>query len=312
MEKVLVTIKCMVFNQEPYLRECFDGFLIQKTKFPFEVIVHDDASTDGSKAIIQEYASKYPSIFKPLYETENQYSKVGFFGIIKMMNQHIHGKYVAICEGDDYWIDPCKLQKQVDYLERNLECGLVYTQSFQLDQKINKQNRGWSRQSSFYEMLINDNPICTPTTLFRCSLYKQYFDDIEIDDSWKMADLPLWLYLAYKSDIKFLDETTTVYRSLPQSASHSENIKHLMSFLNSDLRIRLYIANKFNSVNYLKRIVNYNINALFKLSVRFDKNISVYILKVAARNHYFSAKILLKSLLYSFSFGRKYHKHKYQ
>lgn len=312
MEKVLVTIKCMVFNQEPYLRECFDGFLIQKTKFPFEVIVHDDASSDGSKAIIQEYASRYPAIFKPIYETENQYTKVGFFGIIKIMNQYIHGKYVAICEGDDYWIDPYKLQKQVDYFESHPLCGLVYTQAYQLDQISRKYDIGWSKQSCFNDMLISDNPVCTPTTLFRYELYLQYLKNLEIDVSWKMADLPLWLYLAYKSDIKFLDETTTVYRSLPQSASHSEDIKHLMSFLNSDLRIRLYIANKFKSVNYLKRIVNYNINALFKLSVRFDKNISVYILKVAARNHYFSAKLLFKSLLYSFSFGRKYHKHKYQ
>lgn len=309
---ILVTVKCMVYNQEPYLRECLEGFVLQQTNFPFEVIIHDDASTDGSRGIIEEYVSKYPKIFRPIYETENQYNKVGFVGIIKMMNKYIRGKYVAICEGDDYWIDSCKLQKQVDYLESHPHCGLVYTQAYQLEQVSHKYYTGWSKQSCFKDILTSDNPICTPTTLFRYDLYKQYLGDVEFDVSWKMADLPLWLYLACKSDVKFLSDITTVYRSLPQSASHSDNIEKIISFLDSDLQIRRYIATRLCNRKYIRKIVRFNINALFKLSVRFDKNISCYILKVAFRNKYVSLSLIMKSLFYSVSFGRKYHKLKYQ
>ena len=114
----LVSIRCTVYNHEPFLRQCLDGFVMQKTTFPFEAIVHDDASTDGSAAIIREYAEKYPDIIKPIYETENQYSK-GDGSLDRVMAAAIHpnAKYIALCEGDDYWTDPHKLQLQVDFLE---------------------------------------------------------------------------------------------------------------------------------------------------------------------------------------------------
>lgn len=114
----LVSIRCTVYNHEPFLRQCLDGFVMQQTTFPFEAIVHDDASTDGSAAIIREYAEKYPDIIKPIYETENQHSKHdGSIGRIMDAAIHPSAKYIALCEGDDYWTDPHKLQIQVDFLE---------------------------------------------------------------------------------------------------------------------------------------------------------------------------------------------------
>ena len=114
--EITVTIRCIVFNHEPYLRQCLDGFIEQKTNFKFEVWVHDDASTDGSAAIIKEYAEKYPDIIKPYFEKENQYSKHdGSFQRITYSPKYLRGKYIALCEGDDYWIDSSKLQKQVDF-----------------------------------------------------------------------------------------------------------------------------------------------------------------------------------------------------
>ena len=112
----LVTIQCLTYNHEPYIRQCLEGFVMQQTDFCFEVIVHDDASTDGTANIIREYAEKYPNIIKPILERENQWSKKDG-SLERIMNEHTHGKYVAFCEGDDYWIDPYKLQKQVDFLE---------------------------------------------------------------------------------------------------------------------------------------------------------------------------------------------------
>lgn len=114
----LVSIRCTVYNHEPYLRQCLEGFVMQQTSFLFEAIVHDDASTDGSAAIIREYAEKYPDIIKPIYETENQYRKGTILGILDAAI-HPSAKYIAICEGDDYWTDPHKLQLQVDFLEEH-------------------------------------------------------------------------------------------------------------------------------------------------------------------------------------------------
>lgn len=120
-DSIMLTIHCLVYNHESYIRQCLDGFVKQKTNFLFEAIVHDDASTDHSVDIIREYAQKYPNIIKPIFETENQYSKQNG-SIRKVLDVHTKGKYVAKCEGDDYWIDPYKLQKQVDFLESHPEC----------------------------------------------------------------------------------------------------------------------------------------------------------------------------------------------
>lgn len=114
-----------MYNHEPFLRQCLDGFVMQQTNFPFEAIVHDDASTDGSAAIIREYAEKYPDIIKPIIETENQYSKHDG-SIRRIMDAHTRGKYVAYCEGDDYWTDPLKLQKQVDFLESHPDYSMCF------------------------------------------------------------------------------------------------------------------------------------------------------------------------------------------
>ncbi len=144
----IVVIRCTVYNHEPYLRDCLDGFVMQQTNFPFVAIVHDDASTDNSAAIIREYEEKYPNIIKPIYETENHYSKQdGSLG--RIMNAAIEAtgaKYVAMCEGDDYWTDPLKLQKQVDFMEANpgyVLCCHRY--------KIYNQNDGtWDRDTAAY------------------------------------------------------------------------------------------------------------------------------------------------------------------
>lgn len=116
---VMVSIECITYNHEHFIREALDGFLMQKTNFRFEVIVHDDASTDNTAAIIMEYAEKYPNIIKPILEKENIYPKDHGATIVKTVIKALRGKYVAICEGDDYWIDPNKLQKQIDFMERH-------------------------------------------------------------------------------------------------------------------------------------------------------------------------------------------------
>ncbi len=121
-EKSQVVTICLVYNHEAYLRKCLDGFVRQKTSFNNVVLVHDDRSTDGSASIIREYASRYPDIIFPMIEIENQYS-LGV-PILRNLIHVIKSKYMAICEGDDYWCDPHKLQKQYEYMEENSECSL--------------------------------------------------------------------------------------------------------------------------------------------------------------------------------------------
>lgn len=121
----LVSISCITYNHVKYIRDAIEGFLMQKTTFPIEILIHDDASTDNTATIVREYEVKYPQLIKPIYQTENQYSKKdGTIG--RIQRGRARGKYYATCEGDDYWTDPLKLQKQVEYLEENTDCSLCF------------------------------------------------------------------------------------------------------------------------------------------------------------------------------------------
>ena len=115
-DDVVVSVLCTAYNHEKYIRSALDGFVNQKTNFRYEVLINDDASTDHTAAIIAEYEAKYPDIIKPVYQTENQYSK-GVHIFQTILFPIAKGKYIAVCEGDDYWCDENKLQKQVDFLE---------------------------------------------------------------------------------------------------------------------------------------------------------------------------------------------------
>jgi glycosyltransferase involved in cell wall biosynthesis len=117
INKPVVSVLCHTYNQKNYVEDAFRGFLVQKTDFAFEVIVHDDASTDGTSDIINEYATRFPKIFKPIIQTENQHSQGKKPHLLS--SAYAKGEYCALCEGDDFWIEPEKLQQQVNYLKRN-------------------------------------------------------------------------------------------------------------------------------------------------------------------------------------------------
>ncbi len=131
----LVSISCITFNHAPYIRDALEGFLMQRTSFPIEILIHDDASTDGTADILREYQGKHPDLILPVYQSENQYSR-GVRGINARFNfSRARGKYIAICEGDDYWTDPLKLQKQVDFLENNPEYVMCYHDAIIVDEQ---------------------------------------------------------------------------------------------------------------------------------------------------------------------------------
>lgn len=124
MNQPLVSICCLSFNHSTYIRRCIEGFLMQQCDFEFEVLIHDDASTDGTADIIRGFEKRNQDKIKPIYQNINQYSK-GINPTFEYNFPRAKGKYIAMCEGDDYWTDPLKLQKQVDFLENNLEYSFV-------------------------------------------------------------------------------------------------------------------------------------------------------------------------------------------
>mgnify|MGYP000882014727 CR=1 FL=1 len=173
----LVSICSITYNHEPFIRECLEGFLMQKTTFPVEIIIHDDASTDKTAEIIKEYELKYPNLFKPIYQVENQFSKKQGSIYARFVYPKVIGKYIALCEGDDYWIDPLKLQKQVDFLEANPEYVLTshqyaiydYEKQIYIDnsqRKLFKKNNGLSFNQSY---ALNHDVTKTLTLLYRYS-----------------------------------------------------------------------------------------------------------------------------------------------
>src|SRR5690606_29817302 len=119
-ESPIVSIICYAYNHEKYIKDALNGFVMQKTEFPFEIIIHDDASSDKTADIIREFEREYPHILKPIYQTINQYS-IEKGKVTRICYEAAKGKYIALCEGDDYWTDPLKLQKQVDFMESNPE-----------------------------------------------------------------------------------------------------------------------------------------------------------------------------------------------
>jgi len=124
MSEPLVSIACITYNHEKYIADAIEGFLMQETSFPIEVLIHDDASTDRTAEIIRSYEKNYPDLIKPIYQTENQYSQGKRPSSFNL--KRAKGKYIALCEGDDYWIDPHKLQKQIDAMEEHPECNMCF------------------------------------------------------------------------------------------------------------------------------------------------------------------------------------------
>ncbi len=231
MSTPLVAIKCTVYNHEPYLRECLDGFVMQQTDFPFVAIVHDDASTDKSADIIREYAAKYPDIIKPYYETENQYSRGT---LSKVMNEAVdatEAKYIALCEGDDYWTDPKKLQKQVDFLETHPEYGFVGTQC-RVIPNVKQQNvsdeilskpigkeGNWVLYGNVIEVAVYGPVASTNTLLFR------YNSVVKNRIECALGDYSLEALLASLYGFALLNEVCSVYRKHEGGLSNSRSTK---------------------------------------------------------------------------------------
>lgn len=250
----VVAIICTAYNHEPYIRKCLEGFVVQKTNFSFVAIVHDDASNDKTASIIREFEDKYPDIIVPIYEVENQYSKHDgqLHAIIERELNRISPKYIAICEGDDYWDDPYKLQKQVDTMEADKTISLCYTKSKSHSTTQNEFVKvRHTKCRDFRTFLLYDETI-TLTALMKYDQYKAYYADIQPEKrNWLMGDTPLWLWLSKNGTIAPLDIITGVYNAHEGSVSRSGAYRDRVRFNKSALDIRLFFVDKYNDCHDL-------------------------------------------------------------
>lgn len=248
----MVSVCCLTYNHEKYIRDALEGFVSQKTNFAYEVWIHDDASTDKTASIIKEYEKKYPYIIKTIYESENQYSQ-GVNIMKKYMYPKFSGKYVAICEGDDYWCDIHKLQKQVDFMESHIDYSACVHNTKLLDQRNGKEKlfntslidmdldfekviMDWGTQFHTSSVLCRKELVCVPEEMERSDI----------------GDYPLAIYLMLMGSVRYLHEVMSVYRQWIEGSWTSR------TYLNSTQQE--VIALQQREIEYDERIEKYFIN----------------------------------------------------
>lgn len=220
-QEIAVSIICNAYNHEKYIRKALDSFVNQKATFKFEVLVHDDASTDSTADIIREYEEKYPDIVKPIYQIENQYSKMlGTIG--KLQAARARGKYIALCEGDDYWIDENKLQKQFDALENNRSCYFCVCGTNIVNEDETFTGKSFPKvsveegiiPSAEFMSIIKGYNFQTSSFFMAADQYKSYYKAPpkfrEVSD---IGDEPLLLYFGYIGNVYYIDEKMSCYRT---------------------------------------------------------------------------------------------------
>lgn len=247
---IKVSVVCTAYNHAKYIEKTLDGFVMQKTNFDFEVIVHDDASTDNTAEIIKEYANKYPNLIIPILQSENQYSKK--IDILKTyIACHIKGKYMALCEGDDYWTDSYKLQAQYDALENNPNCGICVGLSRCCDEKGNLLDKTIpSKSCGFNETgIIKKDTIIK--TLFSYNSYpfqtSSYFyrntDELFLlFDKLIPFDRYLLLSIASIYDFFYINQEMSMYRMLSKNSWSSKKSANTFTKNSSAL---IFINNDF-------------------------------------------------------------------
>jgi len=211
MNMPLVSVACQTYNHENYIAKAIEGFLLQKTSFPIEIIIHDDASTDDTTKIVKEYAGKSPKLITPLLQKENQYSQ----GIKPMINHVLpkcRGKYIAFCEGDDYWTDPYKLQTQVDYLEHHPELAMCFTNSSIVDENntiINVSRLNDDRKKILSQVDVLSGLVPPPNTVMMRNIIKK---DLQQFPNIVNGDILLFALITEHGDAGYIDEVTACYR----------------------------------------------------------------------------------------------------
>jgi glycosyltransferase involved in cell wall biosynthesis len=267
--KPLVSIISVAYNQKPYIAEALDSFLMQRTNFNFEVIIHDDASTDNTDKIIASYAEKHPAIIKPMFEKTNQYSR-GRDSFINQMFRLAQGRYIAQCEGDDYWTDKDKLQTQVDFMEKNPNYGLCFHPVKVVFENKSADSYIYPEQKSGFSLaeLLKRNYIQSNSTLYRA----QNYEDLPLNIS--PRDWYLHLYHAQFGKVGFIDKIMSVYRRHSGGLwweTHTNVDRIWQKHGLAHLRMYNELMKIFGKNNTYQKIIQENINQAFKNIIGADR-----------------------------------------
>lgn len=267
MEEPLVSVKMITYNHAPFIANAIECVLKQKTNFPFELVIGEDCSTDGTREIVFEYQKKYPDIIRVITSEQNVGMKKNGYRTTKACR----GKYIAFCEGDDYWHHPEKLQKQVDYLESNEECGLVYS-SYDVyhpsTQKLIKDFIKYHNWEMPQNPCINDFlegkyelglGLLTCTVMIRRILYEQIIEaDTYLHQSghFLMGDTQLWAEMSTMAHLHYIPVSLATHTISDESATRSKDPKKRLRFSISRAELYLYLFDKYklssNNLNKYK------------------------------------------------------------
>jgi RimJ/RimL family protein N-acetyltransferase/glycosyltransferase involved in cell wall biosynthesis len=252
LEKTTASVFVMVYNHEKYIAECLDGILMQKCNYNFDIVVGEDCSTDNSREILLDYQNRFPGKFKLLLHETNIGAAKNQMEVFK----NCKGKYIAMCEGDDYWTDSLKLQKQVDFLEANEDCVLIHSDIFlknnsgeyikslkNIISKIIRRHNG----ANVVKHLIKGNYIMSVTVLMaKNALFKALENIAKNDNKIAPIDYTIFLELSKLGKIHYQQEKTAVYRILTNSASNNIDIDARLSFIESTINISRFYNQKFS------------------------------------------------------------------
>lgn len=259
MKDIKCSIICTAYNHEKYIRQTLDGFLAQKTDFSYEIIIHDDASTDKTAEIIGEYASKFPEIIKPVFQRENQYSKGLNIGV-EFLYPKARGRYFAYCEGDDYWCDVNKLQKQIDFLEKYPEYVACVHNSFLLFPNGREKIRF---PLDDFDLELKDVVMCGGQSFQTSSLvYRRETRDRRPPEFLfsisGIGDYPFAIFLAMCGKIHYMGNPMSVYRVATPGSWTIRMEKNHQAFTNVRLETlkMLELANDYSEGRYNKIFKN--------------------------------------------------------
>lgn len=215
MQDCILTVCCLTYNHEKYIRKTLEGFVNQNTTYKYQVLVHDDASTDGTQDIIREYAQRYPDLIKPILQTQNQYSqKVRIYDTF--MRPLVTSKYTAMCEGDDYWCDPQKLQLQIDYMEQHPQCNFCVHNTQMMQEDGTPKNAYFNYAGTDRDYTAEDVIAAGGGGLFHTSSFvfqTQHRHDRPADFTIAgIGDYPLSIYLSTRGTVHYIDRVMSMYR----------------------------------------------------------------------------------------------------
>lgn len=243
MSSPLVSVIVITYNQEKTLPLALDSILSQECPFEYEIIVGEDCSPDNTRGVLADYAERYPGIVKPVYQTENQGILKNFISCIDLAK----GRYIAFCDGDDYWIRPDKLSQQVSILENQEDVGLVYTDVMMVSKITGEEyyREMCPPREELFTQLLEGNIIVSSSACIKTSLL-DYVDFGEfVQQQFSMEDYPLWLSLSLHTKFHYLREATIAYVIEREVVNARTVGLHAIRFDEGTTKIRLYFKAKY-------------------------------------------------------------------